>query len=138
LARTGRIPVPDGRDVYSVGRLENSPAPEERNRRWTSRPYGTRQARVIRFAYRLDAQRQLTGPELASMADRLVRSTDPAETLKLREEIARGFYGGKPDAGSPPPQSPARSAQSSPKMRACSSRPNGAIRGSIRSPEREC
>ena len=56
------------------------------------------QARVIRFAYRLDAQRQLTGTELSSLADRLVRSTDPAEALKLREEIARGFYGGKPDA----------------------------------------
>ncbi len=56
------------------------------------------QARVIRFAYRLDAERQLTGPELASLADRLVRSTDPAEALMLREEIARGFYGGKPNA----------------------------------------
>ncbi len=56
------------------------------------------QARVIRFAYRLDARRQLTGPELASLADRMVRSNDPAEALMLREEIARGFYGGKPDA----------------------------------------
>lgn len=56
------------------------------------------QARVIRFAYRLDAERKLTGPELASLAGRLVRSTDPAEALMLREEIARGFYGGKPDA----------------------------------------
>jgi hypothetical protein len=98
LARTGGIPAPEGRAVYSDGRLENSPAPEERNGRWTSRPYGTRQARVIRFAYRLDAQRQLTGPELASLADRLVRSTDPAEALKLREEMARGFYGAEPDA----------------------------------------
>lgn len=71
------------------------------------------QARVIRFACRLDAQRRRTGPELASLADHLVRSTDPAEALRLREEIARGFYGGKPEAESPPPQSPARSAQSS-------------------------
>ena len=56
------------------------------------------QAKVIRFAYRLDAQRQLTGPELASLADRMVRSTDPAETLMLRDEVMRGSYGGKPDA----------------------------------------
>jgi hypothetical protein len=56
------------------------------------------QVKVIRFAYRLDAQRKLTGPELASLADRMVRSTDPAETLMLREEVMRGFYGGKPDA----------------------------------------
>ena len=56
------------------------------------------QARVIRFAYRLDAQRQLSGPELASLADRLARSSDPAEALMLREEVVRGFYGGKPDA----------------------------------------
>jgi hypothetical protein len=56
------------------------------------------QARVIRFAYRLDAQRRLTGPELASLADRLASSTDPAEALVLREEIARGFFGGKADA----------------------------------------
>jgi len=56
------------------------------------------QVRVIQFAYRLDAQRQLTGPELTTLANRLVRSTDPAETLLLREEIARGFYGGRPDA----------------------------------------
>ncbi len=51
------------------------------------------QARVIRFAYQLDAQRQLTGRELSSLADRLVRSTDPAEALMLRDEITRGFYG---------------------------------------------
>ncbi|MHB8520787.1 MAG: hypothetical protein ACYDH9_08505 [Limisphaerales bacterium] len=56
------------------------------------------QARVVRFAYRLDAQRRLTGQELASLADRMVRSTDPDETRRLREQIARGFYGGKPNA----------------------------------------
>ncbi len=56
------------------------------------------QARVIRFAYQLDAQRQLTGRELSSLADRLVRSTDPAEALMLRDEITRGFYGGNRQA----------------------------------------
>ena len=48
---------------------------------------------VIRFAYQLDAERQLTGEELASLAERMVKTTDPAEQAKLREEIIRGFYG---------------------------------------------
>jgi hypothetical protein len=56
------------------------------------------QARVIRFAYRLDAERQLTGGELSSLAARMARSTDPAEAMMLREEIVRGFYGGRPNA----------------------------------------
>jgi hypothetical protein len=56
------------------------------------------QAEVIRFAYRLDAQRQLSGKELTSLAERMVNASDPAEALVLREAIVRGFYGGKPDA----------------------------------------
>ena len=56
------------------------------------------QAKVVQFAYRLDAERQLTGPELSGLAERLVASTDPAETALLRETITRGFYGGKPHA----------------------------------------
>jgi hypothetical protein len=52
------------------------------------------QAVVIRFAYRLDAERRLTGTELGALADRMTRATDPAEALMLREEIVRGFYGG--------------------------------------------
>ena len=51
------------------------------------------QAQVIRFAYRLDAQRQLTGMELSQLAQRMVESNDPAETAMLREEISRGFHG---------------------------------------------
>ena len=54
-------------------------------------------ARVIRFAYRLDAERQLTDKELAALAGRMAASTDPAETLMLREAIVRGFYGGTSD-----------------------------------------
>jgi len=53
---------------------------------------------VIRFAYQLDAERQLTGDELASLAERMVKTTDPAEQAKLREEIIRGFYGHRQDA----------------------------------------
>jgi hypothetical protein len=56
------------------------------------------QAEVIRFAYRLDAERQLTGKELSALAERMTRTTDPAEAALVRETIVRGFYGGKPHA----------------------------------------
>lgn len=51
------------------------------------------QVGVIRFAYQLDAERQLTGNELASLAERMVNTIDPAEQARIREEIIRGFYG---------------------------------------------
>ena len=51
------------------------------------------QAEVIRFAYRLDAERQLTGRALSALAERLTPATDPVESVRLREEIMRGFYG---------------------------------------------
>jgi hypothetical protein len=53
------------------------------------------QGKVVRIAYRLDAERQLTGKELSALAERMVESTDPTQTAMLREEILRGFYGGK-------------------------------------------
>lgn len=56
------------------------------------------QAKVVRFAYRLDAERRLTGAELSALAERMIASTDPVQAAMLREEIARGFYGGKPNA----------------------------------------
>jgi hypothetical protein len=56
------------------------------------------QAKVVRFAYQLDAERQLTGPELSALAERMVATTDPTEEAMLREEITRGFYGKKPHA----------------------------------------
>jgi len=56
------------------------------------------QAKVVRFAYSLDAERQLTGQELSALAERMVTSSDPVQTAMLREEITRGFYGGKPHA----------------------------------------
>jgi hypothetical protein len=52
------------------------------------------QVGVIRFAYQLDAERQLTGNELASLAKRMVNAGDPAEQARIREQIIRGFYGG--------------------------------------------
>jgi hypothetical protein len=56
------------------------------------------QAKVIRFAYRLDAERQLTGGELSALAERMVQTHDPAEAALLREAITRGFYGGRAHA----------------------------------------
>lgn len=56
------------------------------------------QAEVIRFAYRLDAERKLSGHELSALAERMVATTDPAEQALVRETIAHGFYGGKPNA----------------------------------------
>lgn len=55
------------------------------------------QAAIIRFAYRLDAERRLSGPELSTLAERMVAATDPAEALMLRDQLVRGFYGGKAD-----------------------------------------
>jgi hypothetical protein len=53
---------------------------------------------VIRFAYQLDAERKLTGAELSSLAERMVKTTDPAEAAIIRESIVRGFYGQRRDA----------------------------------------
>jgi hypothetical protein len=53
---------------------------------------------VIRFAYQLDAERHLTGSELSSLAERMVKASDPAEVATIREEIVRGFYGQRHDA----------------------------------------
>ncbi len=58
------------------------------------------QAEVIRFAYRLDAERMLSGKELGALAQRMIENPDPAEKLKIREELTRGFYGGGADAWS--------------------------------------
>lgn len=53
------------------------------------------QAKVVRFAYSLDAERQLSGIELSALAARMVAATDPAEISRLRAVIARGFHGGQ-------------------------------------------
>lgn len=56
------------------------------------------QAKVVRFAYTLDAERRLSGPELSALAARMVASADPAEAARLRAEITRGFYGSQAHA----------------------------------------
>ena len=51
------------------------------------------QAEVIRFAIELARDRQLTGDELGQLADQLAQSEDPAEIVRLRSAMTRGFYG---------------------------------------------
>jgi hypothetical protein len=46
----------------------------------------------------LDAERQLTGDELSGLAEQMVRTTDPEEQAKIREQIIRGFYGQRQNA----------------------------------------
>ena len=53
---------------------------------------------VIRFAYQLDAERQLSGRELSALAERMVNASDPAEQATIREAIVRGFYGERANA----------------------------------------
>ena len=51
------------------------------------------QLAVIENAYRLDANRMLSGEEIGRLAQRMVDATDPAEKLLWRDAILRGFYG---------------------------------------------
>ena len=51
------------------------------------------QSRVIKFAFELASERQLSGEKLSELAQQMADSDDPAEVQKLRDEIHRGFYG---------------------------------------------
>jgi hypothetical protein len=51
------------------------------------------QAEVIQFAFQLARTRPLTGQELASLAQSMADSQDPAEVARLKTSIASGFYG---------------------------------------------
>jgi hypothetical protein len=51
------------------------------------------QVEVIRYALELAKTRQLTADELADMAETLATATDPAEIVRLRSAMKRGFYG---------------------------------------------
>ena len=53
----------------------------------------TEQSRVLRFAFELARERQMSGEDLAELAQRMADSNNPAEKKRLREEIHRGFYG---------------------------------------------
>jgi hypothetical protein len=51
------------------------------------------QAEVVRFALELAQSRQLSPQELGRLADRLAESEDPAEIMRLKSAMKRGFYG---------------------------------------------
>jgi hypothetical protein len=51
------------------------------------------QAQVIQYAFRLAQTRQLTADELGDLAEKLSNSEDPAEILRLKSAMRRGFYG---------------------------------------------
>jgi len=51
------------------------------------------QSRVIQFAIEFARRRQLSGKELAALAQRMVDSDDPAEITRLKSALTRGFYG---------------------------------------------
>jgi hypothetical protein len=51
------------------------------------------QSRVIQFAIEFARKRQLSGKELAALAQRMVESDDPAEITRLKSALTRGFYG---------------------------------------------
>ena len=51
------------------------------------------QSRVIQFAFELARARQLPGKELSALAQQMAGADNPAEVMKLRDEIHRGFYG---------------------------------------------
>jgi hypothetical protein len=51
------------------------------------------QSRVLRFAFDLARERQISGDELTGLARRMADASDAGEKKRLREEIHRGFYG---------------------------------------------
>ena len=51
------------------------------------------QAEVIQFAVELARTRQLTAQELGDLAESLSQATDPAEIVRLKSAMTRGFYG---------------------------------------------
>jgi hypothetical protein len=51
------------------------------------------QSRVIQFVIGFARKRQLSGKELAALAQRMAESDDPAEIERLKSALTRGFYG---------------------------------------------
>ena len=51
------------------------------------------QAKVIQHALDLARKRQLSADELGELADHLANTEDPAEIIRLKSAMTRGFYG---------------------------------------------
>lgn len=56
------------------------------------------QAKVVQFAYALDARRKLSGGELSALAQQMVDAANPKDAALLRASIVQGFYGVSPNA----------------------------------------
>lgn len=56
------------------------------------------QAKISHFTRKLDTERQLTGEELAALADRLIKAQSREEAATITDEMVRGFYGNEPHA----------------------------------------
>ena len=50
------------------------------------------QAKVIEHAFELARHRKLSADELGDLAERLAASSDPAEIIRLKSAMTRGFY----------------------------------------------
>lgn len=51
------------------------------------------QVEVIQSTTELARKRQLTPAELGELAERLAATDDPAEIIRLKSAMTRGFYG---------------------------------------------
>ena len=51
------------------------------------------QAKVIHHAFELARSRQLSPTDLGELVNRLAASNDPAEIIRLKSAMTRGFYG---------------------------------------------
>ena len=51
------------------------------------------QAKIIQHALELARKRQPSADELGELADRLANTKDPAEIIRLKSAMTRGFYG---------------------------------------------
>ena len=49
--------------------------------------------RVVRFVRSMDKGRPWTAEELNEQAEKLVQEGNPSKALRLKDEIASGFYG---------------------------------------------
>jgi hypothetical protein len=48
---------------------------------------------IIRFVQDMESKMRMSGSELTGLAEKLAGAKNPAEANRLREEIAKGFYG---------------------------------------------
>ena len=56
------------------------------------------QAQVLAFVQTLETRRPWSGEKLTEYEKKMVDASDPAEALRLKEQIVAGFYGDEPGA----------------------------------------